>query len=199
MARQYRSLIQSTAPSAEPVDADDVKTHTHISHDAEDTLLESMIAASRHHVEEITGMQLINASWTMRLDSFPDSGNELVLPRGPVSSITSVSYNDTAGDEQTLTEDTDFILDENVRPPTLYLVPESWDWPSTYGEPNDVTVVWVAGYGTAGSSVPDRYKHCIRLMSASLFMNRELWEAAQSNEWGAFDALIGSSILQHAF
>ena len=198
MARDYRSLTQSTGPSAEPLDSADIKTHTHISHDAEDSLLDSMIAASRHHVEEITGVQLINASWTMKLDGFPNS-SELVLPRGPIQSVTSVTYLDTAGDTQTLVEDEDFVLDGDVRPPVLYLAADVNDWPSTYNEPNDVTVIWVAGYGAAGTSVPDRFLHCIRLMTASLFMNRELWEQAKTDEWGAFDALLGSSILQHAF
>lgn len=135
----------------------------------EDTYLENLLTTAREQVEEETWRALITQTWTLKLDEFPDCG-EILLPRPPCQSVTSISYQDTANVTQTLAASQYTVItdDEPGRIVEAYNV----DWPDTYDVPNAVTITYVAGYGLA-NAVPKRLKHAIMMLAAHWYENRE--------------------------
>jgi hypothetical protein len=81
-------------------------------------------------------------------------GEEILLPCGPVQSVTSVVYVDTAGVSQTLVVTTDYVVDTSAEPARIYPA-YGCSWPSARSQPNAITVTYVAGYGLAGANVPE--------------------------------------------
>src|SRR5688572_20333616 len=96
------ALTLQTAPASEPVTLAEVKDVCRVSDSAFDTQLTSFALAARRWCEEFTRLALINQTWDLTLDAWP---KRIVLPRPPVSSVTSVTYVDGNGDTQILAAD----------------------------------------------------------------------------------------------
>ena len=161
----------TTAPTAEPVTLVQIKDYLNIDHNDDDAQLEDvLLPAARQWAEDVaTWRAFIHQTWTLTLDEFP---TEFILPRPPLSSVTSVAYNDTDGNAQTLTVDTDYTVDIKSEPGRI--VPAyNKSWPSTYGHINDVTVVYIAGYGAAATAVPNGIKVGIMQLIAWWHLQRE--------------------------
>jgi hypothetical protein len=71
-----------------------------------------------------------------------------------------------------MTATTDYLPDTYTTPGRIYLAPDA-RWPTTYGEPNDITITYVAGYGAGASSVPVEFKHIVKLVVGELYTYRE--------------------------
>lgn len=108
-------LKQTTAPSTEPVTLPDVLAAIGYEDNDKDSLVNSYIAAARQYCEDFTNRQFVTATWTLTLDRFPSSVGVIHLPRPPLSSITSITYLDSAGDLQTL-DAADYIFDDGTDP-----------------------------------------------------------------------------------
>lgn len=162
-------LTQSTAPTEEVVTLEEAKDHSRIDHNDDDALIRTQIKAARSYVEEIANRQLVNASWTYTLDSFP---GEIILPRPPLVSVTSIQYVDTAGSTQTEATSVYTVLtDDDTEGRIVEAVNQTWS--ATRDQPNAVTIVYVAGYGAAATAVPEGYKAAILLLFAEMYENRE--------------------------
>ena len=164
------SLVQTAAPSVEPVTTTSQKEWMREDTSDEDSLIGNLAAASRAYVEMSTNRQMITATWQYKVSSFPSSG-DIVLPISPLQSVTSITYVDTNDDTQTwssalYTVDTASDVGR-VRP--IY----NEDYPESRGYAQDVIVTFVAGYGDAASDVPDRALTAIKLLAANWFENRE--------------------------
>jgi uncharacterized phiE125 gp8 family phage protein len=61
--------ILLSGPSVEPITLADAKSHLRVDTSAEDTLIQSLIMASRLHIEAALDLALITQSWRFRLDS----------------------------------------------------------------------------------------------------------------------------------
>ena len=98
-------LTQTSAPASEPLTTAEAKTHLNIASadTSHDTYVDTLIAAARYHVETLTNRQMVTATWAFKLDRLPSGRTPLELPIAPVASVSSVAYDDTAGDSQTFT------------------------------------------------------------------------------------------------
>lgn len=133
----------------------------------EDTFLEGLITAAREVAEHYTGLALAPQTLEMALDAFP--GNDagvIALELGPVSSVISVKYTDTAGVEQTLSNTKYSLslygLSRNLSPVFAQY------WPSTQAIPDAVRIRYVTGY----EDCPKAAKRAMLLMIAWLYENR---------------------------
>lgn len=163
------TLTQSSGPSIEPVSRADMKLHLRVDDTADDGYIDSLIQAAREWCEDFTNRQFIQATWVLYLDAFP--AWNILLPRPPLSSITSIAYIDTGGTSQTFSSD-DYTVDTDSTPGRVY---PNYDesWPATRAQQKAVTITYVAGFGTATTDVPESINQAIKLLCGHWYENRE--------------------------
>jgi len=182
MARIGFELI--TPPAAEPIElVGDVKAQSRLLEmDDENLLLASYIRAARELVEEITGRQVMPATWRMYMSSFPGRNvdnytptgwrfGEVRLPKPPLISVDLLRYIDVDGALTTLA--TSEYQWSNKWTPARLRPARFKVWPIVDPYSLDaVQITFTAGYATA-AIVPARIKQAIRLIVAHWYENRE--------------------------
>lgn len=169
---QRGHLTIVTAPAAEPITTAEAKSHLKVDAADEDTYIDTLIAEARGWVEELSGRALITQTWDLALRGFPKS-REIVLPRAPLQSVTSVTYYDEDLSTSTVFSSSNYQVD-TLRTPGVIRLKHDVFWPTdTLRESSGVVVRFLAGYGASGSSVPATLKHAIKLRLADLYVNRE--------------------------
>jgi uncharacterized phiE125 gp8 family phage protein len=165
-------LVQTVAPSEEPVTLAIAKSHLRVTWNQDDDYISELLKGARDAAEHESGRQFCQATYALTLDDFPrgcEADNydiEIRLPVGPVLGVSSITYRDEDGATQTLSTD-DYAV--GVR--TGRIAPVSF-WPATDPEAIDnVTVTFTAGYG-GRDAVPGRAKDAIRLILADRYENR---------------------------
>ena len=158
----YISVI--TPPATQSVTLAEAKaqcrlTETDTTHD---TLLLALIEQAAATIDTMTGCKTSSQVLELTLDGFPSS--EMDLGTYPVTSITSVTYDDADDAEQTLTADDDYYTGLSSQYPKIYPVA---GWPSTSGKAGTVRVRFVAGYTT----IPSDLKLAILMRVSELFNN----------------------------
>jgi uncharacterized phiE125 gp8 family phage protein len=161
------SLKLITAPTAEPLTPAEAKTHLRVTGSDDDAYITALIVAARQAAEHITGRALMPQTWELALDEFED---QIMLPKPPLTSITSVKYVDADGVLQTM-DPAGYQLDDHAVPARL--VPAyGTSWPSTRTQPNAVLVRFACGYANA-AAVPQEIKSWMLLRIGMLYENRE--------------------------
>ncbi len=157
--QQHFALRQTVAPAAEPLTTAEAKAHLRVDISDDDTLIDALVIRAREWAEEFTGRAFINQTWTWKLDRFP---HEFRVPRARLVSVTSIKYVDPQGAEQTLAAD-QYTVDTFSEPGRIE---EAYGttWPATRGVNNAVEVVFVAGYGAAGSALPESLRQAMLLL-----------------------------------
>jgi uncharacterized phiE125 gp8 family phage protein len=158
-------VVVTVQPASEPVTADEVKTHLRVDGTDEDTLIGTYISAAREFVETYTGTKLVSQTVLLQGSSFDDLFH---LPAAPVVSVSSVTYLDTTGAEQTLSTDVYEVVNTGLEPHIRLKVNQTF--PSIRDASDAVRVTAVAGY----SDVPDAVRAALFLIIASWFDNRSV-------------------------
>lgn len=166
-----------TAPASEPVTVAEAKAHARVVSYDDDDYIATLITAARERLESDTRKALITQTWELHLDAFPIQLPgfglyEQTIEKVPLQSITSLTYIDTEGNEQTLVEGTDFDVDTVSEPARISPAFDTL-WPSTRAVMNAVKVTFVAGYGDAASDVPAKARQAMLLLIGHLYENRE--------------------------
>ncbi len=176
------TLTLVTAPTVEPITADEAKLHLRVFHSDEDALITALIVAARQHVEAYTHRALISQTWDYKLDVFPcgyEYGDDAIwLPNAPLLTSTApvVTYQDTAGVTQTWAS-SNYTVDApagpHARKGRIFRNYQTL-WPVTRPVWNAVTVRFLCGYGPLGSDVPEGIKAAMKLLIGHWYANREL-------------------------
>lgn len=136
----------------------------------DDALVTALITAARQSAEAFTGLGLVEQTYLLTLDEFPE--DEIDLGVWPVRSISSVSYIDPDGATQTLSS-TKYLLDPYDRPARLQ---PTEPWPATKARVNAITITMSAGMD-AGSptmyNVPVAIQRGMLMLIGHLYENRE--------------------------
>lgn len=165
-----------TVPSAEPFTLAEVKAHLRVTAADEDTLISGLITAARSHIDGAAGWlnrALVTQTWKLALDQFPSwrwSDGCIRVPLPPLQSVTSITYLDSDGVQQTLPV-ADYKVDAVTQPGRIAPAPDK-SWPSTQDVMNAVEVTFVAGYGDP-SAVPQPIKQGLLLLIGHWFDHRE--------------------------
>lgn len=160
-----------SGPAVETVSLVEAKSHAIINVVDDDPDVLMYIKLARRYAEDRTGRVFVHQTWKEYWDAFPDD-EELRLSKSPVSSITSIKYVDTDGVEQTI-DAADYQTDL-ISEPCRIMPAYNESWPTVRGDTlNAITVEFVAGYGAAASSVPERFKMAIKLLVAHWYRMRE--------------------------
>jgi uncharacterized phiE125 gp8 family phage protein len=159
----YSKVTQ--APETEPVTIPQAQAHLRVTGD--DAYLATLISVARRLCEAYSGLSFVEQERTIILDSFPSG--EIIVPYGPVSSVDSLTYKDTDGETQTLTEDTDFTVDTNS---DLCRVSPIDSWPLADNAINTVTIGYTAGLDATSRDLTIA-RQAILMQVASLYENRQ--------------------------
>lgn len=157
-------IVVLTPAASFPVTLAEAKAQCRVLANDEDALIEGLIAAATNHAEQYCGRAFITQSFLLALDCFTDA---IVLPRGPVQSITSFQYYDAAGLLQTV-DPAIYTLD-NTSNPAWIVLNTGDEWPVTLEGVNTVRITFVAGTAAAPAAV----KQAILLLVGHWFQHRE--------------------------
>jgi len=170
------ALVMTSGPAAEPVTLQEAKAHLRVDHAFEDVLISSLILTSRLHVEAALDLALIDQSWTLQLDRWPDSGI-VDIPLSPVKTISAVRVKDANG-VVTVIEPESYMADKASRPARVVFEPGSQ--PQSGLRAGGIEITFTTGFGTQPSSVPAPLRHAILMLVAHWYDNRNLAEAGSA-------------------
>ena len=156
-------LSLKVPPPCEPLSLEETKLYLRISSDGEDTLITSLISASRAYVENITGRALLKQGWILQLTppyppSFPlvlthQQELSLTLPMPPLLEVISVRSKGKS--IPFVQEDTKLKIGKHF-----------------YGKP--LSVSFWAGYGATSESLPADLKMAILRGVGALYEGQKI-------------------------
>lgn len=193
-------LTLVTAATVEPLTVEEAAKHLRVDGQDELDYVSALIAVARSQVEERLGRALLNQTWELSLDGFP-ACDRIVLPRAPLSSVTSVTY--VAGDGTSTTwNSADYVVKTFAGPTaprgTLTLAYGA-SWPVPRSQRDCVAVRFVAGYGADAASVPKPIRQAMLLILADLYEQRQdVVTGTIVNSVRAADALLQPYYLEAA-
>ena len=160
------TYVQTTPPAAEPLTLAEVKAHLRLDDEAEDALLLSLAKTAREHLEREIGLCLMAQSWRLCLDDWPADG-VIRIAKSPVQAIQTITVYDADGVPLHVSLE-DHLLDGEGRPARLWLR----DPPSPGRALNGIEIDFSAGYGEAGTDVPDTLKRAMLIDVGHMFAFR---------------------------
>ena len=184
---------RTTAPATEVATVAEMDTYLrgdNVLESVDGELLTTLIQAAREYVEEFTRLAFIAQTWTLYMDDWPRANNplewwdgvregsqvgsytgELVLPRGPLLGVTSLSVFDYDNTE-TVFSASNYFINTNSNPGSLILN-SGQQWPIFYRQKQGIKVVYTCGYGDNPTDVPAPLRTAIRMLAAHWYENRE--------------------------
>ena len=168
--RIHRVLKEVTPPPYEPIDIGDVKRHCRVEVPTEDDLIALYVTAARQTIEARTNQTLVNTTYDLACDAFPDE-EVLTLPRWPLVSVTSITSYDSA-DASSVFASSNYVVDPYSTPGRIFLASSS-TWPSALRPYVAGVIRFTSGYGTDANTAPLPLLIAIAMLAASMFEHRE--------------------------
>ena len=163
------SHILTTPPTVEPVSLIEAKAHLRVTHADDDTYISTLIKSARCTVEQFCGAALIEQSWSLFQDYWPEQGI-VQLPLSPIMSIVDILiYGEDDG--AAVLDPAHYFLDSASKPARLVLR-QSRSVPTPGRRANGVEVKFTAGFGAAAASVPTPIKQAVLIMIADWYAAR---------------------------
>lgn len=188
------SLTVTSAPGVEPISLAEAKEWLRIdtADTSQDNVLAILIKGARQRVEDYLRRALITQTFSFEM-SGDDMRPYIEIPRPPVQSITSLTtYDEVAGSEtSTVVDSADYQLVEKT-----ILVERNDGW-TINREERAGTLVYVAGYGNAGSDVPYDIRLAMLELIALRYERRgdEGRDFNTSREDAILDAIYGYQVI----
>lgn len=161
-----------TAPAERMVTLDQAKAQLRVpsAFADDDDYINGLILRAESYVDGrdgILGRAVITQTWTGTLDfAFP---SKIEVPLPPLQSVSSITYLDGDGGEQTLAS-TEYQVIKNVEP-GLIVPAFGKSWPTVRAQRQAVTVEFVAGYGGA-AAMPEKIKQMILYLVSHWYIQR---------------------------
>lgn len=163
-----------TAPTAEPLSVEDLRTHVLQGLDVDDAYLGAfVIPAARDRAEAATNRALCPQTWDYYIDRFPPEPY-IEVPKPPLTAVTYIKYRDQSGTLQTLSTDV-YLVDMPAGPRCRrgrIGLKFAQRWPVTYGQVGDVVIRFTCGYAKP-EDVPPLLRWAQLLDCGSMYANRE--------------------------
>ena len=158
-------LTLTTPPVGEPLSLPDAKAALRVDHDADDALIDRMIATARGYLERRLDLAILEQSWTLSLTEAPE--HPVPLRPGKVREIAAASV--TYGAATRALTEAELRLRRSV--PACVLIDVA---PSQDGEAlSAITAQFTAGWPE--DAVPPELIHAVRLLTAHYYEERELF------------------------
>lgn len=165
------SARRTVEPTVEPVTKAEVKANSRIDTNAEDSLLDLLIAAARSECENRAWLSLCTQTWRVYLPDWPSE--PLILPRHPVQSISSVTYFDSSDASHTLSSSIYALVPSSGQDASIALAANQ-EWPSVTLSDRQypIEIEYVTGFGDA-AAVPNLIKAWLLRFVGNLYEYRE--------------------------
>lgn len=160
----------SVEPVSEPLDLATVKSHLRIIGNDDDAYIRDLVYTARQSIEKLTQRSLVTRTLKFVADCFP-IGRVIDLPHGPIQSVSSVTYKDSAGATQTLSS-SHYVVDA-VSSPGRVILKNGYSWPTTWQDGNALEVTYIAGFGNLPGNIPADLKQAMLLLIGHWYENRE--------------------------
>jgi len=164
------TLTTITASTGAPVTVAEVKDHTYIDSNLQDSVITRQINAASRLIESMSRRQLMTATFDVKFPGFPCDG-KLPLPRFPATSVTSVGYYNSANSTATMASSDYNLVAPSDSVGYVERLPNR-TWPTTISRSDAVIVRFAAG-STSTTGVPDTIKQAICLTCADWFRERQ--------------------------
>lgn len=171
-------LLRRTAIGASPISLVDAKAHLRWPGEDDDAALERMLFAAVAMVGEMAGRAMTSETWVLSCDAI---SGDLVLPKSPVTAVTSVKYYDATDTLQTATLSDYYVFTSDDY---TTVRPKSRAWPIYSTRADALQVTFTAGYAT----LPHELRQAVFLALGDMYMNRGDDSAGKSA--AAIDALV---------
>lgn len=161
-----------------------LKRHAQVRHSLEDGPLLEYLLDAIEYVESRGNVSFINQRVQHVMHSWP-GGQTVQITRGPLVSVESVKYLDSAGVEQTAAASL-WRADTRSRWGGIYFS-DSFSELLADGD----GVVWAditCGYGTVSDAVPNQWKQLVKIVATHCYERREM--AAGGGFDDAFEAVL---------
>jgi uncharacterized phiE125 gp8 family phage protein len=154
--------VLTVPPLVEPVSINAAKKNVRgLALSDDDDLLARFISARRAQVEVYLNRGLLTQTWKYTQDVWSD---EILLPRAPLQSVSSVKYYDAAGVLQTVASST-YLVDSIAEPGAVRLAPTQV-WPVLQsGRPAAIEITYIVGYASV-ALIPAPIVDAIHLLVA---------------------------------
>ena len=166
---EYSPILVSPA-SVMPVSLDDAKSQLRVDHSDDDALISRLIESATGWIDGwsgVLGRAIMQQTWRQQYDSF---ASRMRLVVGPVLSVSSITYHDIDGNQQTVSSDV-YAL-RNYADWAYVSLANDKEWPSHDGREAGIEINYVSGHASPGE-VPAAIKHAILMLVASWYENRE--------------------------
>lgn len=179
-------LRRTSAAGTSPITLAEAKAHLRVDDTTEDTLISALIAASTALVGEMAGRVMAAETWAA---SYSSIEGDLVLPKSPVTGVSSVTYYDSADTLQTKSN-ADFYLFQSDDFTSLRPKPNK-AWPVTAVREDAITITFTAGYAT----LPTELRMAVLLCIGHLHEHRSAVDEAMAELPMGVDALVSTQRL----
>lgn len=151
------ALTCTIAPLAHPVSLAQAKRQLRVDHSDDDTLINSLIGVAVDYCQMVTASRFAMGTYRLDLDRFPEYGRisthyclddtreQIILPIGPVNSVTSITYKDSDGTSQTWSS-SEYTLVKTGTQAVIECKP-GYTFPARGVSAAAVSVTFVAGHG----------------------------------------------------
>tara|TARA_Y100001949_G_C15954354_1_gene316305 strand:+ start:140 stop:721 length:582 start_codon:yes stop_codon:yes gene_type:complete len=168
----YHPRKFSKVTSEAAIGVDDLqifRSHLHLEDTIENnTLIAAYRDSARQIIERELGVVMLNETWEFATDAAP-LGETIYLPKAPLVSVTSVTSYDDA-DSGTTYASSNYVVDTSGN--RIFLA-QSSVWPTDLREFRSIVVSYVAGYGTALTTLPPLLLQGLLVFVGHLWENRE--------------------------
>jgi uncharacterized phiE125 gp8 family phage protein len=161
--------ILTTPPTVEPISLAEAKAHLRVTHSDDDTYISTLIISARRTVELIYDLALLQQSWSVFADRWPDS-IVFDLPVFPLLTIVDIKiYGD---DDVAATLDHAHYYLDGVSRPARVILRQGRSVPIPGRRANGIEIKLSAGFGSAANTVPETIKQALLLIIADWFASR---------------------------
>jgi len=147
----------------------EAKAQLNITHSDDDELIDAYIDAATSWAQSYQGRKYLNETCIDYLDDWPA---DVIRPRwSNLVSVTSITYIDTAGVQQTWSS-AQYDVDADAVPGRI-CPGYGYSWPTFRGDQAGIVVTYVAGYGATKDSAPAHVRQALLLLVGHWYANRE--------------------------
>ena len=133
-------------------------------------IIDIMLVAARKACETYCKRAFINQSWKMTFET--QMPGAFYLPGGKVQSVTSIKVYTTDADA-TGTAQTSTWYQVKTGENGMVWLRDGSSWTNSQRSFNALEVIYVVGFGAAGSNVPDEIRNAIMITAQDYYDNRE--------------------------